>query len=130
MTFAPNEKPTLKLGKSLDDTTALAIHPDGSVFAAACGERLHVVALPSMKPVAKLDHAVDHLQYSTDGALLVASSGKRLTFHDPRTGAVVRKGPEMHSPLWHLTFSPDGKRIAVGGYQHVHVFDVETSRRS
>ena len=37
--------------------------------------------------------------------------------------------PVTPSPVYSVAFSPDGKRLAVGGYKRVSVYDTETGKR-
>ena len=63
------------------------------------------------------------------GRLLAASY---IIFATPLIFAAQPGSPpvtgEMRSPIWSIEFSPDGKTLAVGKYQWVELWDLETQR--
>ncbi len=66
---------------------------------------------------------------SNVGVLLVASY---IIFATPLIFAVESEFPpvteERLSPIWSIEFSPDGKTLAVGKYQWIELWDLETQR--
>lgn len=71
-------------------------------------------------------HSVRDLDLSPDGRLVAAAmNDMEAQLYDTKTGEVVR-ALEGLSETRRVSFSPDGKRIAVAGEQVVGVWDVET----
>ncbi len=81
------------------------------------------------------DGAVEAVAVSPDGKILATKDSKFLTFHDAATGKELRKlnftsnkGGSRSLTDW-MTFSPDGKTLAVTLMDHaVQLVDVETAK--
>jgi WD40 repeat protein/beta-lactamase regulating signal transducer with metallopeptidase domain len=123
----------------------LAFSHDGKMLASSgtLGVRLWDVATGKELPASTgHDAAISALVYSPDGTLLATSSSPSSTMQgvfpgvpvdpirlwDAATGREVRAF-DVQAPADALAFSPDGKRLAAAGGEHVGLWDVTTSKQ-
>ncbi len=70
------------------------------------------------------DHQLGHpyyVMYSPDGSYIACAHGKTLAVHDRETGKKIQtlEFPGSHVVSKAGAISPDGKRIAIGGYEYI-----------
>ena len=123
MSFVPHEPASIKLGKStLDEVSALAI--GGTTIAAVVDGGVQLVGWPKLRRIGKPKIGVVDVAFSADGQHLAMASGDA----GKVAMGVARTFPSTGHPVHAVAFSPDGARVAVGGHQRVHVYDIATGR--
>jgi WD40 repeat protein len=117
--------------------TAIAFSPDGAVLAVGDAKLIQFVAVPSGKPIAKVDaHAVcTAIAYSPDGKLLASAGvdGKdkhSLRIWDMATNKELRRCPlPKDEPPISIAFSPDGVQLAAAVEEDdMHIFEVSSGK--
>jgi WD40 repeat protein len=111
--------------------SGVAFSPDGKWLAAACEGEVRVWNLSQKDPVGRRfpsrgDAGRVVLVFSPDSNQLAGTAGlpEEVKVWDVATGKEVFSVKATH-PLYSVAFSPDGKRIAAGGYDKViEVWDV------
>jgi hypothetical protein len=107
--------------------TSVAVSPDGRLAACACRSEAVLVPLDDEKssPPTKTRRLptdcdlLTHVEFSPDGKLLAAAGGTparfgAVHFFDVATGKLVASRRLTNDTLFRGSFSPDGKRIALG----------------
>jgi RNA polymerase sigma factor (sigma-70 family) len=106
----------------------MILSPDGKLLAASRWQqpiRLHEAA--SGRELRRFDAGATKVQtFSPDGKVLVLAGEGRLSLRDVTSGAEVCRIPERGA----AAFSPDGKTVAVGGWNGaVTLYDSRTGQR-
>jgi WD40 repeat protein len=139
----------------MQDIAAVAVSPDSKILALASGERYNqpcVVRLLGLAEQCKLrkeltfqDGCIKAMAFSPDGALLVASGGRRdenprrrtkkvpdhpgIILWDPATGREVRTIKGHQGMVIGLAFSHDGKLLATAGEDRtIRLWDPATGK--
>jgi WD40 repeat protein len=94
------------------------------VWDATLGARLRRI------PCSDSERSVSHVAFSSDGKRLFRSAFRSLYVWDSRSFELIRKisAPDPFT-IWSLAVSPNGQYVALGGIEHVAVFEVETGRQ-
>ncbi|MBC8288781.1 MAG: hypothetical protein H8E37_00535 [Planctomycetes bacterium] len=123
--------------------TAVAISPDGKRLAAACRSEIVLfldVANPEAPSVrlATEGDLVTNVEFSADGKLLAASGGSpsqygELRIFNAADGKLISSRRVGTDTLFHGSFSPDAKSIALGGADgaaHIIPLDAKAAVKS
>lgn len=113
---------------------ALAPSPDGKTLALSDGTSSVLVDLATKKSLWKVAEAQGGaIAFSPDGKLVISGGGfqaasRHFQVLDATTGAVVKKVTITGEKVAALSFTPDGKSLAVGaaGAKLVEIFDTAT----
>ncbi len=89
------------------------------------------LAIPEIKPTAPVVSPVVSLKFSPDGTLLAAGGYREVRIIDPASGHVRRTLQGLADYARSIAFSPDGKRLIVGGglpqqWGEIKIWDVAT----
>ena len=121
------EQPTMRLGKG--PISRIAYSPDGKLLAAAGSVGVWLYDAETMTEVGLLKSAPDHLYslaFSPDGKTLAAGTAYKAVqlwnVEDKRKIDVLTDFWGRASPI---TFSPDGKHLAVAEMRGIHLWDLE-----
>jgi WD40 repeat protein/serine/threonine protein kinase len=111
--------PALNLGDNL--ITSLAFSPDGHLACGTFGTKIHILEVPSLKPINVLTGhtaAVSFLCFDRNGTKLVSSGGEsRIRVWSYPEGRPLIEFANLGEDL-DLAISPDGLRLAGGGMDH------------
>ena len=69
-------------------------------------------------------HPIVAVDITAEGAVVAFGRGNRVQVHDAETGREIASLGGHQDIIQSLRFSPDGKRLAAGGYQTVTLWDV------
>lgn len=129
------ERPKILVGlppANVQPVRAVAVSPDKSIIAAGRGNQIHVYDAakgdhlrtlidPKLKTpdgkVVKVAHLslVEAMAFAPDGKYLVSGSFQEIAIWDAKTGQQIHKLGGFAHAIVALTFSLDGKLLAVGG---------------
>jgi WD40 repeat protein len=117
------------LGTGLPENT-VARRPDGSQLAIADRGGIRIVSLETGADLRSLPGEAAEIAYSPDGARLAAAFRRRVRIFDVDTGKQERPVDlAADITIARPTWSPDGTRLAVAGFDHtVRVLDVASGR--
>jgi len=120
---ASDGSPVRQLSGSWAHATSVAFSPDGSLLVAASGgDRTSVWNTQSGSRLFYLEDPaptvqyvlIDQVAFSPDGSLLVTGGGDNLIrLWDPSNGALLRTLEGNTQMIQHVSFSPDGRVLAV-----------------
>jgi RNA polymerase sigma factor (sigma-70 family) len=119
-------------------TYGLAFSPDSKTLATASSERGEADATASLWDTAtgKLRRrfrvpmaAMTHLQFSSDGRLLLIPGGCLVRLWDIATGNEILDQPAHTYGVRSLAFTPDGRSIVSGGGETIRVWDATTGEQ-
>jgi serine/threonine protein kinase/WD40 repeat protein len=127
-------------GPSLGSTIAMwhaasvvqfSLRRDGGELAVSCSDgTVRFLTLPELAEIRQFlppDDAGGRVVYSPDGTLLAMGGASRRTrLRLASTGELVGELLAPTGNVQGLAFTPDGKRLVVTGWWHVHVWDVAT----
>jgi WD40 repeat protein len=126
-----------QLASLMAEVPALGFSPDGSELAVAGYKEVRRFRLPSGERAAAtggLSDQVRALAWSPDGRFIAAGGGTpgafgELVLIDAATGAIVHTLEGHRDYVYHVAFSPDGKRLASCGYDKlIRIWDTATGK--
>jgi WD40 repeat protein len=113
--------------------SSVALSTDGRLLAAASHRRaVKLWDLPSGRERARLQlksGSWPALALSPDDSLLAVSDGTQVYLHDTADGQLRQALPPSRDPIHCLSFSPDGRLLALGGEgREITVWDLPAGR--
>ncbi len=86
-----------------------------------------------IRSYAKLPGRIFDLQFNTDGSrFLVGAStaiGGSARIYETESGKLLHELPDIKGPIFAVAFRPDGKQVAIGGFDgNVKLYDAETGQ--
>jgi WD40 repeat protein len=86
-----------------------------------------------IRSYATLPGRIFDLQFNQDGSRFVvgasSATGGSARIYETETGKLLHELPEIKSPIFAVAFRPDGKQVAIGGFDgNVKLYDAETGQ--
>lgn len=107
---------------------AIAFSPGNGALATSSGDGIKLWHPDSWIPQTLIEGPLELFAFSPDGRSVAVARGEKLELHNATTGELMLTLPgNLQDHAYALTFSPDGKLLAVGGmYGEVKVWNVSS----
>jgi WD40 repeat protein len=107
------------------------VSPDGRLLVLSSNRDLHFWDLRTGKRLARCPGVRGRVCFTADGRWLACATRRAIHLLEARSLKVVRVFEPHHemSGSYALAFSPDGKRLALGGAYAITLWDVTTGKR-